>query len=199
MFGNNPANPPEWLRQQQGPGGQFPAHYRASINPPQLQNMAQSSQVMWEKSQVFYPTPLLPNAPNLVVQPRDIVIRLTNGTVNTEVPTNLQVDIPGCIYAITGTARTTDNAALPVGRTANQCFLFRVVRNVGDQLQTAACLGEAVVGTAEKPRLLGGPGYTFDRGASLRCLLTPLVANLDITINFWILEYRGPTNIQSVG
>jgi hypothetical protein len=214
---------PAWLQGQYGQQVQFPKDYRASLSPPTLGQMAQAAAnaqaaqqaqaaaqgapmhphmtgaPTWQREQVYYPTPLLPEAPNLAKTPRDIVLRFTNQAVGQEIFLPLQVDIPGVIYAVSGGAYTTDDSNLPVGRDPLDTFLVRIERNNGDRLQTQAGLGSAVVGPARFPRLLGGPGYVFQRGASLRVAVTPLIANLDITICCWIMEIRGPTNISAVG
>jgi len=206
---------PPWLRGQHGNQIRWPADARASLSPPTLSSMANaatpygapqptqqqsgapmSQPVVFQQSQVFYPMPLLPVHPNIAHTLRDVVLEFSGMTLNQETVTSLQVDIPGVIYAMSAAAYTSNNSALPVGRHSLDTFKFRLERNNGDRLQTRSGIGSAILGPASKPRILGGSGYMFDRSNSIRAGVTPLIANLVVSLTFWILEYRGPTNLN---
>lgn len=178
-------------QQQQGPAS-LPAPQQAQM-PPQQQ------QVPWVREQVYYPTPYFPQHPNLGRQVRDYVRNFTIAAASTTTSQTLQVDVPGVIYAITGGVIRTDGSAFPVGWDPLDAFSIQFTYNNGEQLTTLAGLGGAIVGRGRFPRLLGGPAWTFDRGAQVNIAITSNLANLQITIACWVAEIRGPTNISSLG
>jgi hypothetical protein len=181
--------------------GPWPPSYqtRALLDPPSLQGFSQQG-VQWVRSQVYYPNPWIPQGNNIGTQPRDYVVQATNQPAGAEFIQTLQIDIPGIAFAICGGARRTDGAALLVGDIFGlTSFDVRFEHSNGDRLTTIAGLGSSILGSAGSPRLIGGPGWVFDRGSTCRIGITPHNALLQITVNVWILETRGPTNIGSLG
>ncbi len=217
-----------WLQGQSYPNVAWPQKYRAALRPPDLTMLGQLAQAQaqmttqalapaalpaptapmmapqlqqapWVREQVYYPTPYFPQHPNIGRQVRDYIRNFALPVAGTAGVQTVQIDIPGVIYALTGSARRTDSGAFPVGWDRRDAFDVQFVYNNGEQLITLAGQGSTIVGSAERPRLLGGPAWTFDRGAQITVTVTPVIANLQVTINCWVMEIRGPTNISSLG
>lgn len=218
-----------WLQGQRYPGNlKWPAQYRASLNPPSLSSIGQLAEAQaqannaamaqqtpaapqqvqhhvpaqsqpWVREQVYWPTPYFPQHPNLGRQVRDYVRNFTIANSGSTSTQTVQIDIPGCIYALSGAIIRSDGSGFPVGWKSLDAVSVQFVYNNGEQLQTLAGLGSAILGSAERPRMLGGPAWTFDRGAQITCTLTSNLANLQISVACWVMEIRGPTNISSLG
>lgn len=159
----------------------------AALSPPSLGTFPG-----FTTGQVYYPELFIPE--NAGVQPRDYVQELLNGVAAVEIVRPIQVDIPGTVYAMCGSAVDSTGAALPVGLDPLDTFLFRLEHNSGDRFTTAPTLGSTVLGRNGLPRLVGARGWMWDRGGTIRIGLTPLRANLRINIALWIIEFRGPQN-----
>ena len=182
-------------------GGQAPPGWpptletgRALLDPPSMMQRAKNG-VYYARQPVFEPRPWLAVDPGVGSQPRRYVTGITGEPANTEVISTIQIDIPGCIYALTGAAYDT------VGNTSAGLdqFLVRFEHSTGDRLDTIEALGSALLGTAQFPALIGGVGWNFDRGSTIRVGITPLVANLRIDVVCWMIEQRGPMNWGSLG
>lgn len=114
--------------------------------------------------------------------------------VGTEAIRRVQFDIPCRLIAINAGTRLTNGAAFPVGWHRLDTFLFRLEHTQGDRLHINAVLGSAVCGSAERPGEVGGVGWTVNTGATLIVGITPLLANLQVTVALQCLEMRGPSN-----
>lgn len=190
----------DWVRGQTlAQGVQFPQQYRAMLDPPDNMQRAQNPGIQWEQAQVYYPTPWLPIDPNNQIgrQPRDYVKQFLNQTVNQEASDSWSFPFPTVIYGLSAAAVDTTGAALPVGLDPRDTFLVRLSYNSQESFQTIPALGSAVFGTASLPRLVGGPAYWVDRGATVQIAVTPLRSNLRITLVAWAIETRGPTGISN--
>ena len=174
----------------------------ASLNPPSNQQRAQNPQVQWKRQYVAEPNPWIPVAPNIGTQMRRFVVNIVNAAVGVETFATIQIDIPGTVYGLTGAAVDTGGpppAALPVGYDPLDLFMIRFEHSSGDRLDTAATMASALLGKGDKPAYIGGPGWTFDRGSTMRIGVTPLRATLRIGIVAWMIETRGPTNLGALG
>lgn len=164
---------------------------------PDLPDMAGTD----PKFPAWYRMPFFPTAPFHSTNPRTgYTIRyysggLLNGTVNTEALVTVQFDLPCRLIAINGAAfSTAAGNALPVGVGPRDCWLFRLEYTTGDKLQISQRLASTVVGSAEKPGELGGPGFTINQGATVTLGITPLIANLRIDVTLHCMEMRGERN-----
>ena len=162
-------------RQQMGGQGDLPPFMRVPVWPPQI---------------------LLSTNRAVGHQTRDYGAGILNIAANTPAVTSIQFDIPVIIFALTASVTTTDNSALPVGKDPLSLFTIQLQHSNGEQLTAGgARLGQAIVGTAERPRLVGGNGYVFNQGSSLIMEITPFIANLRIDVVCQVIEERGPTNL----
>jgi hypothetical protein len=162
-------------RQQMGGQGDLPPFMRVPIWPPQV---------------------LLSTNRAVGHQTRDYGAGILNIAANLPTNQSIQFDIPVIIFAMTASVTTTDNSALAVGKDPLSLFTLLLQHSNGEQLTAGgARLGGAIVGTAQRPRLVGGNGYVFNQGSSLIMTITPLIANLRIDIVCQCIEERGPTNI----
>ena len=136
-----------------------PPGARALLDPPSFASQGEAAQGQWYRHQVYYPEPPFPLSPNTALQPRDraieAVIAEPAGGV---ILRTLQFSIPFAIYAITGSAIDVNGNALPIGLNPLDTFLIQIQNTIGDQLQTEPVLGSEVIGTARRPRLIGGVG-----------------------------------------
>jgi hypothetical protein len=107
----------------------------------------------------------------------------------------IRVDIPFSCYAFTGDATPSDGTALPNNLNPLSTFTILLTHNTGDRLVTEPVLARTILGTAERPMHIGGTGWAFDNGGTIQVQITPLRANLRISVVAWGIEIRGPTNI----
>ena len=173
----------------------------AELNPPSNAQRARDPQVQWTREYVAEPYPWIPKAPNIGTQTRRFVVEVQNQPVGGEIIASIQIDIPGTAYALSGAAVDTaaPPVALPVGYDPLDMFLVRFEHSSGDRLDTQAGIASSLIGKGDKPALIGGPGWTFDRGSTLRVGITPLRLTMRITVVAWMIETRGPTNLGALG
>lgn len=154
-----------------------------------------NSNIIWRQTLVDRPMPWLPydKGGQIGFLCRWYVIQLTNGTANSEVPLPLRFDIPGTLYELAGAARLTTGAALPAPLDS---FLIRLDSNQMNKLIIENSLGSAAVGTAQFPAKVGLSGWEFQRGSVAQFYVTPLFANLQITIVAKFIEVHGGANFS---
>jgi len=186
-FGNNPY-------QNGGAPWPPPAGAQATLNPPNLASHARNAP-SWYQKQVYWPELWFPAGNSIGLQLRRRPISVTVAA-NTATPTLVQFDTPTTIYALTAGVQETTGGAFPVGQDPLNLFTIEFIRTQGDRLDTAPALGGALLGTAARPALLGGPGWMFDRGGALQATITPLVNNLRIDVVLMGIEVRGPANFS---
>jgi hypothetical protein len=188
------------------------ANAMAALDPPSAYGMPQPSggrggqqmsadeQNPWYREPVLEPRIFFPNDPTVARQVRYRAVTISNQTANTEVSQFVNFDIPSVVYAFSGSARKTDESALPVGLSPRDMFLVRFQHSsANDRLTPVAMIGSCVVGTAESPMLVGAAGYVFNRGGTLEIAITPLVASLRVDICVWVVEIRSQTNYVAPG
>lgn len=179
-------------------GGQAPwpppPGSQASIDPPSTFKRSKQG-LEWYQTQVYWPTPWIPLSENIGIQPRRRPIQdVLNGAANAVVNRTIQIDIPSAVYALTGSATPSDGSALPNNLHPLDTFLIQFTHNTGDRLDTQAALARSLIGTAERPAMIGGVGWNFDRGGTIQVDVTPLRANMRISVTCWVIEIRGPVN-----
>ena len=157
--------------------------------------------VVWKQTLVNEPVPVLPFKKDNSIGffTRWYTANWVNQAANAEVDFPVQVDIPCSLFEITGAACDTAGAALPVGMDARDTFLVRFEHSQNDRLSTAAGLGSAMVGTAGFPAKVGFGTWKFGNGATMHVFVTPLRANLRITINLRVIEIRAGQNFGNLG
>ena len=168
----------------------------ATLTPPSTERRIQD-EVPFEEVPVKDPMPWLPVTPgDIAWSVNDRVLTLTNGAINTQAVQRLGFDTPSAVYAITAAVRTTDGAAIP-GSFGSVLDTFQIqFRMTNPRLwQTNPVSGSTVCGTAERPRFLGRPCWRMNTGSVLIANITPLMANLNVDLNIWVLETIGCTNI----
>lgn len=165
------------------------------MSPPSTAQRAADPGIQWAWMQVYNPVVPLPMHPYISLFPRWRAIdNIVNAAVGTEVVANINIDIPFMVYGLVGSAALTDGAALPGNLHPLDTFRVGVRHTQGDLLVTGTPIARCVLGTAERPMLVGGSGWNFDQGSVLQFLVTPLVANLTISIVAMGIEKRGPQN-----
>jgi hypothetical protein len=170
----------------------------AELKPPSTWQRAQQSGLTWYQRQVYYSTPWLPASPdnNIGFQPRWRAMQeVIDGAVGVEARRNIRVDIPFEVYGFTATATPSDGSALPNNLHPLDTFRVLLTSNTNDRLVTEAVIARTIMGTAERPSHVGGTGWSFDRGGTIQIGITPIRANLIISLVAWGVEVRGPTNI----
>lgn len=152
----------------------------------------------------WYPTsPFYSTDPGIGVQGRYYTAQLlasdNDFAVGTEVLRRVQFDLPVQLIAQNGAAQITNSAALPVGYDSRNLFRYRLEYTQGDRLVVSSTLGSNVLGSAERPGELGGPGWTFNMGATVIIGITPLIAALNVDIVLLCAEMRAPSNFVPPG
>jgi hypothetical protein len=172
-----------------------PPGARPSIQPPTFGSQGADANGQWYRRQVFFPEPPFPMSDTTAVQPRDRPVEsVINLAANNTQPRVIQFDIPTCVYALAASAIDTTDPTTYTGVDPRDLFVLGFENTNGDRFTTAPALASTIVGTAERPRLIGGVGWLFDRGGSLLVNITPLVDNLRIDVNLISIEIRGPAN-----
>ncbi len=170
----------------------------ATLTPPDTERRILSG-VPYEEVPIAQPVPWLPVAKDIAWGLNDRVVTFTDSNINVEAITNLGFDIPSVVYALTASVRSTNGTPLP-GTLGNVRDAFRIQFELsqGRKWQTSNAMGSAILGSAERPRMLGRPGWRFNNGATMLVKVTPLIGNLQIDIVLWTLEMTGPGNIATM-
>lgn len=181
-----------------------PPNAHAALAPPTQANRARESMmpgggphgIHWARQQVLYPEPWIPFAEDNTIGtfPRFRPISVTGLAANASSVQTLNFDIPTTLYARVGGILDTSGAGLPANHNPLDFFTVQMVHTNGNQFDTAAALGGTLLGTAERPMLIGGPGWMMDRGSGLQITVVPLRNNLRIDIVLWGIEINGPAN-----
>ena len=177
----------------------FGAQQPANLDPPgraQLGGPPGQALPPFMRTPIWPPQVLLSTNAQVAHSHRDYCTEILNSAVNTETVTSIKFDIPVLVYALQASVQNTNALATAVsGNGALNSFLCSIEHANGDRLTTQAVLGGNIFGTGERPRLIGGNGYVFDRGSSMIFNITPLAANLRVSIAVWCIEERGPRNL----
>jgi hypothetical protein len=177
----------------QSPPWPPPDGSHASLNPPSNARRAAEG-VPFQREQVYFPSLWIPQGANIGTQLRRRPITIINQAAAVDVIQAIQFDIPTTVFCLTAGVIDTTGANLPVGLNPLDSFTCQFQHTNGDLYDTQPMLGGASLGTAERPALLGGPGWMQDRGTSVLLTVQPLRANLRIDICLWSIEMRGPAN-----
>lgn len=170
----------------------------AVLQMPRLNQLGGQDYPKWVRYPFFPTAPFQSTDPNVANQIIYYSGSLVNGTANSESTINVAFDLPVRIVAINGSAVTTDDSGLPVGRDPRDTFLFRMEYASGAvRLHVSARLGSTVVGTASRPGELGGAGVTVDSGGTVILAITPLMSNLRIEISLHCVMILGPRNFTA--
>lgn len=190
------------LQQAQGAAAQvmqqIGPNMLATLTPPNTERRLLNG-IPYEEVPVKDPIPWMPVAENIAWGLNDRVITFTNQTINVEAVGSLGFDLTSNIYALTAAVRTTDGNDIS-GSYGSVLDLFRVQFELsqGRKWQTANAMGSALLGTAQRPRFLGRPGWRFNNGARLLVNFTPLRSNIQVDIVLWAIEFTGPGNLSMV-
>lgn len=173
----------------------MPTGMQASIDPPDYSQWAREG-IPFKRRPVLYSTPAIPQDQNIGIFPRKRPIQMIlNQAVNTPVTAPLRIDMPFTVYAFSGWATPSDGTALPDNLHPLSTFLIDI-RTASNDLYTAEpTLAIDVLGTGSDPAHVGGNGWVLGRGGTINFTVTPLLANLRISITAWGIEFQGPTNI----
>lgn len=195
----NPLNPREvqilaQLQQRAQANGQSPM--LATLNPPD-NGTRYFGGVPFRETPIKDPKPWLAVDQNIGYMLNDRISTISGVAANTQTIVRQGFDVPSAVFALTGTAIDTTGAALPVGLDPLDTFTVQFVLTNGQRWQTVAGLGSTILGTAQRPRYLGGPCWILNNGAVMQVIITPLRANLRIDVNMMVVEQPGPTNIAA--
>jgi len=183
-----------------GPNG--PPSYnnaQAALDPPSAYGNLGGQKVDWYREPVMEPRVFFPNDMYTAKQMRWRGVTVLNQAANTEVISLINIDIPSTVIAFTAAAVDTTGGALPVGLDSLDTFLVRYAHNSGDRLTPTPVLGSCAAGTGQFPCMVGAAGWVFNRGGSLEVGITPLRANLRITVMAIMVEIRSHQNYNPPG
>lgn len=187
--GNMPVSPDMMLQ---------PGQATSSLNPPshwaRMQQMGQQAQ-WWIRPQLYYPMPQILEGEGIAYQLRQRVLSFANTTINAAAVQTWRFDVPGPIYAFTGSAWFDTGAALPVGYDPRDLFKVQFQQANGDLLTEQPVLGSTILGTGKQPAFTGRSAWMVDNGTSIVATIIPLFADLEVELVAWHYEVRGPTNL----
>lgn len=190
--GNPYATP---VQAEYGYGAQQPAQ----LNPPgraQLGGPQGASLPPFMRTPIWPPQVLLSTNAQVAHSHRDYCTEILNSAINVETVTSIKFDIPVLAYAMQASVQNTAALGTQLGANGDlNTFLCSIEHANGDRLTTQPVLGGNIFGTGERPRLIGGNGYVFDRGSSMIFNVTPLAASMRISFTIWCIEERGPRNL----
>jgi len=176
-----------------------PQGIEASLDPPSMRQWANEG-VQFRAMPVNIARVLLPQDERIAVVPRvRSVVDVVNQAANSPIIRPVRIDIPFTAYALVGWATPSDGTALADNLHPLATFLIEVRDSGSNLFTTEPTLARNVLGTAERPGQIGGYGYTFDRGTNLEFTITPLLANLRISVAAWGIDFMGPANFAAGG
>lgn len=141
------------------------------------------------------PMPQIPKSDSIALTLNDRVAAFPAGAANTEQIARMGFDTPSIGYVLCASVRKTDSSAFPVGYNPLDLFRIRFENTSNFRFQTQAAMGGSIVGTAQRPRYLSGPGWGFTTGTTLIIGVTPLIALLEIDVVVYTLDLTGPGNV----
>lgn len=150
----------------------------------------------------FLPTaPFLSTDPNVSQMPRYYVQTIgPTYTLGQTVNVSQKFDIPGTVVAWNGACFNTGAGnAFPIGVRPLDTFLINLTTSTRENITTGPVLGSALLGTGENPGQVGAYGYMISAGGTINMEITPLLADLRITIMLTILELRAGSNYLVAG
>ena len=164
--------------------------------------------VPYQEVPVAEPMPWMPVANDIAWGLNDRTTTFTGATANVETPNTMGFDLPSVVYAITATVR--QSTFEPQGNFFNfwegngfasplDTFRVQFGLSQGRNWQTTNAPGSTICGSAERPRFLGRSAWRLGEGAVLLVKVTPLLANLNIDIVLWAVEFTGGSNIRPTG
>lgn len=186
----------------------YPQYPSADVRAkPYLEGFAQmggeSSESPWVPYPVFPTAPLVRKRGNVgYVSRYYFADPILNEQANAQVSRIIRFNYPVRIVAFYGAGLliTTDDSgnvtfAYP-GSTGNLTNTFKVQfqDDQDDLVNTEAAVGTVIVGNAERPGQLGGPGWSVNAGGAMQILVTPYADNMRIHVGFLVIESRSGTN-----
>lgn len=174
----------------------------AGQGPQGLRDMARQdgpeADTQFYRTLLAQPAPWLPYGQGIAHQIRDYVIHVDTSEADVTVGQStlrlLRVDLPVAFYALTAAVRKTDGAALPSSvQSSLDMFKLQITYVQTDNIQTRSGLGSALCGTAQWPRLFGGPALLFDKRANVNFNITPLYSAMEVDIVVYVCEVREQT------
>lgn len=179
--------------------GQYGNQQQANLSPPgraELGGPQGAALPPFMRTPIWPPQVLLSTNRQVAHSHRDYCTEVLNAAINVETVTTIKFDIPVLAYALQASVQETANINTQLGANGPlNSFLCSIEHANGDRLTTQPVLGGNIFGTGSEPRLIGGNGYVFDRGSSMIFNITPLAANMRISIAVWCIEERGPRNL----
>ena len=179
--------------------GQYGNSQPATLNPPgraELGGPPGAALPPFMRTPIWPPQVLLSTNRQVAHAHRDYCTEVLNAAINVETVTSIKFDIPVLVYAMQASVQNTGALNTAIGGNGDlNTFLCSIEHANGDRLVTQAVLGGCLFGTGERPRLVGGNGFVFDRGSTMIFNITPLAANMRISIDVWCIEERGPRNL----
>jgi len=170
---------------------------QAVLNMPGFQQLGGQQAPAWRRAPVFPTATFFSTDPNVSFQPRIYSLSLlpTEYTLGASVARSLRFDTPGTIIAINGSAFNTGAGnAFPLGVFANDTYQVLFEGVTGDKYTTLPVIASSILGNGQNPGEIGCFGYVINSGATFNVTITPLLANLLISLAFVVVETRAGTN-----
>lgn len=150
----------------------------------------------------FFPTaPFLSTSRDVSQMPRFYV--LTAGptyTLGATLSLTQKFDIPGTVVSWNGSAfNTAAGNALPIGVRPLDTFLINLTTSTRENITTGPTIASALLGSGENPGQVGAYGYMINAGGTINVEITPLLADLRVTIVLTVLELRAGSNYFNTG
>jgi hypothetical protein len=202
--------PPQWPQHQPGSRGFEPPPPQpgssAMMVSPQHRDLAQAAT---NNGDQLYRRPFYPTAP--IYYPgagkvtRSYAVQVlstdTDNVVGSAIPRTITFPQPVVLVARNGAAfSSAAGNAFPVGLGPRDVFLVKMtIGQTSEAIDTLAVLASTVLGTGERPGEIGGDGWVIDAGNTLTIEITPLVADMRISVALIVLEQRGRANFVPPG
>lgn len=152
--------------------------------------------VEWERFPMFPTRPLINERPDVGYLTRYYVVEFDAQTVNLEATRNIMFDFPSQIVAVNaGVSQLPNNGSNTIAAgLENYTFLLQLREETGERINTEPTFGALVAGTAQRPGMLGGRGWSIDAGGTLIVAVTPLAPSLTISVALQVVELRAGSN-----
>lgn len=169
-----------------------------SQQPSAVINMPGFAQLGPYRRAPVYPTaPFFSTDPNVSFQPRIYALNVlpSEYTLGQTLTRSLRFDTPGTIVEINGAAfNTAAGNAFPLGVFGNDTYTVMFEGVTGDKYTTQPVIASSMLGNGQNPGEIGCFGYVVNAGGNFNVTITPLLADLRISISFKVIETRAGTN-----